>query len=165
MTMPSLIWGSPQWMVAALVILGLAAAIIVWSYVRATTKRSVKIAAAILKVVGFSALALSLVDPLLTGTRPRRGANAFVILADNSQSLLHPRRPVQPHPRRMDARRAPAGCPLEDAAWPRFRRARLRLRHSSARRRWIRRPTIRRDRHFADDISGRTLEAIPRLAS
>ena len=88
MTMPSLIWGSPQWMVAALVILSLAAAIIVWSYVRATTKRSVKIAAAILKVVGFSALALSLVDPLLTGTRPRRGANAFVILADNSQSLL-----------------------------------------------------------------------------
>jgi uncharacterized membrane protein len=88
MTMPSLIWGSPQWMVAALVILGLAAAIIVWSYVRATTKRWVKVAAAILKVAGFSALALSLVDPLLTGTRPRRGANAFVILADNSQSLL-----------------------------------------------------------------------------
>ncbi len=87
MTMPSLIWGSPQWMVAALVILGLAASIIVWSYVRATTKRSVRIAAALLKVVGISALALSLVDPLLTGTRPRRGANAFVILADNSQSL------------------------------------------------------------------------------
>ena len=51
------------------------------------TKRSVKIAAATLKALGFTALAISLLDPLLTGTRPRRGANAFVILADNSQSL------------------------------------------------------------------------------
>jgi uncharacterized membrane protein len=87
MTMTSLVWGSPQWIAAALIIGSIAAAIVVWSYVRATTKHSLKIAAAILKVVGFSALALSLVDPLLTGTRPRRGANAFVILADNSQSL------------------------------------------------------------------------------
>ena len=87
MTMPSLIWGSPQWMTAALVLLGVAAATILWSYTRATTKRSVKIAAAILKALGFTALAISLLDPLLTGTRPLRGANAFVILADNSQSL------------------------------------------------------------------------------
>ena len=40
-----------------------------------------------LKALGFAALAISLLDPLLTGTRPLRGANAFVILADNSQSL------------------------------------------------------------------------------
>ena len=32
-------------------------------------------------------LAISLLEPLLTGTRPRPGANAMVILADNSQSL------------------------------------------------------------------------------
>ena len=87
MTMPSLIWGSPQWMTGALVLLGVAAAAILWSYARAGTKRSVKIAAAILKALGFTALAISLLDPLLTGTRPLRGANAFVILADNSQSL------------------------------------------------------------------------------
>ena len=47
-----------------------------------------RVACAVLKGVGFAALALSLVEPLLTGSRPRRGANAFVILADNSQSLL-----------------------------------------------------------------------------
>ena len=88
MTMPSLIWGSPHWMTGALVLLGVAAATILWSYVRAGTKRSVRIAAATLKALGFTALAISLLDPLLTGTRPRRGANAFVILADNSQSLL-----------------------------------------------------------------------------
>ncbi len=50
--------------------------------------RSVRLTAAILKGIGFAALAMSLVEPLLTGLRPRRGANAFVILADNSQSLL-----------------------------------------------------------------------------
>ena len=87
MTMPSLIWGSPQWMTGALVLLGIAAATILWSYARAGTKRSVRIAAAMLKALGFTALAISLLDPLLTGTRPLRGANAFVILADNSQSL------------------------------------------------------------------------------
>ena len=30
---------------------------------------------------------LILLEPLLTGTRPRRGANAFAVVADNSQSL------------------------------------------------------------------------------
>ncbi len=39
MTMPSLIWGSPQWMTGALVLLGIAAATILWSYARARTKR------------------------------------------------------------------------------------------------------------------------------
>jgi len=88
MTMPSLIWGSPHWMAGAFALLGLATATILWSYVRAESKRSVRICAAALKVLGFTALAISLIEPLLTGSRPRRGANAFVILADNSQSLL-----------------------------------------------------------------------------
>ena len=44
--------------------------------------------AAALKVLGFAALLASLLEPLLTGSRPRRGANAFAVLADNSQSLL-----------------------------------------------------------------------------
>jgi uncharacterized membrane protein len=87
MTMPSLIWGTPQWLAGALALLGIATAAILWSYVRAGTRPSVRIAAASLKVLGFTALAISLLDPLLAGSRPRRGANAFVILADNSQSL------------------------------------------------------------------------------
>ncbi len=87
MTMPSLIWGSPHWMTGALVLLGVATAAIVANYARARTTRSIKFSAAALKALGFAALALSLLDPLVSGTRPRRGANAFVILADNSQSL------------------------------------------------------------------------------
>src|SRR5580693_8626838 len=87
MTWPSLIWGSPQWMAVTVGLVGLATAALLWSYTRAEAKRSVRIAAGVLKALGFTALAISLLEPLLTGSRPRRGANAFVILADNSQSL------------------------------------------------------------------------------
>jgi hypothetical protein len=87
MTTPSLVWGSPHSLGIALVLLGAAAAALVWSYTRARTNGSVKAGCAILKGLGFLALALVLLEPLLAGSRPRRGANAFVILADNSQSL------------------------------------------------------------------------------
>ena len=87
MTMPSLIWGSRESLTTALLLLVVAAVALVWSYGRARARRSVKIGAAILKGLGFTALALILLEPLLTGTRPKSGANAFVILADNSQSL------------------------------------------------------------------------------
>ena len=88
MTLPSLVWGSPSWILGAAIAMGVAAVALFWSYGRAPARPSVRLAAAILKGIGFAALALSLVEPLLTGLRPRRGANAFVILADNSQSLL-----------------------------------------------------------------------------
>jgi hypothetical protein len=88
MTLPSLFWGSPQWLFGVLLLLAVAAAALLWSYLRAETKPSVRLCAAALKALGFVALALSLLEPLLTGTRARRGANAFVLLADNSQSLL-----------------------------------------------------------------------------
>ena len=50
-------------------------------------ERWVRAAAGLLKAIGFAALAVSLLEPLLTGSKPKRGANAFAILADNSQSL------------------------------------------------------------------------------
>jgi hypothetical protein len=87
MTMPALIWGSKQSLAIALGLMGTAAITLAWSYGRARTSRSVKVGCAVLKALGFAALALVLLEPLLTGSRPRRGANAFVILADNSQSL------------------------------------------------------------------------------
>src|SRR4051812_36575629 len=89
MTMPSLIWGAPRWWGVALTLLGVSAVLLAWSYGRArTARRPVRLGCALLKGLGFTALVLSLVEPLLTGSRPRPGANAFVILADNSQSLL-----------------------------------------------------------------------------
>jgi uncharacterized membrane protein len=87
-SMPSLVWGAPQWGLAALVLGVVAALSLLWSYGRAPVRPGIKVAAALLKGLGFAALVLALVEPLLTGSRPRRGANAFVLLADNSQSLL-----------------------------------------------------------------------------
>ncbi len=84
---PPLILGSPHWFTGALILLGVAALAVIWSYWRAPARGWVRLVCAALKGAGFAALVLSLVEPLLTGTRPRRGANAFVILADNSQSL------------------------------------------------------------------------------
>src|SRR5579862_9633090 len=88
MTTPTLVWGAPEWALAALVLGAVAAVSLLWSYGRAPVRPGIKLAAAILKGIGFAALVLALVEPLLTGTHPRRGANAFVVLADNSQSLL-----------------------------------------------------------------------------
>ena len=90
MTFPSLIWGAPEWVTRAMALLSIATLTLVYSYLRMgahRTKRSVRIVASLLKAAGFTALVLSLLEPLLTGSRPRKGANAFVILADNSQSL------------------------------------------------------------------------------
>src|SRR5689334_22770563 len=87
MTTPTLIWGSPQWMAGALGLLGVATLAILWSYGRARASWPVRVGCALLKGLGFTILTLALVEPLLTGTQPRRGANAFVILADNSQSM------------------------------------------------------------------------------
>jgi hypothetical protein len=87
MTVPSLVWGSPEWLAGVLGVLGVATALLLWSYSRARTPLGVKLGCALLKAIGFTALALILLEPLLTGSRPRRGANAFVLLADNSQSL------------------------------------------------------------------------------
>src|SRR5881275_883804 len=85
--MPTLVWGAPEWLVGALVLAGVAAVSLLWSYGRAPVRPSVKVAGALLKGLGFAALVLALVEPLLTGNRPRRGANAFAVVADNSQSL------------------------------------------------------------------------------
>jgi len=87
MTGISIILGSPGWMTFALAAAGIAAVAILWSYVRAGATRGVKFWCGLLKCLALAALAVSLLEPLLSGTRPRPGANAFVILADNSQSL------------------------------------------------------------------------------
>jgi hypothetical protein len=80
-------WGAPEWSTAAVVLLALAAAAVAWGYWRSGATGTVRITAAALKTIGLAALALCLVDPLLSGVRPRRGANIFAIVVDDSQSM------------------------------------------------------------------------------
>lgn len=87
MTVP-VFWGSPEWIAAAVGLLAVTTAALLWNYGRARASIGMRVACALLKAVGLTAIVLALLEPLLTGTRPRRGANAFVVLTDNSQSLL-----------------------------------------------------------------------------
>jgi uncharacterized membrane protein len=87
MTMPSIVLGSPEWLVPAIVLIAFGIVAITWSYARSRGPRWAMVTSATLKLVGIAALALCLVEPQLTGSRPQPGANVFVVLVDNSQSL------------------------------------------------------------------------------
>ena len=87
MNWPSLVWGSPEWRLAALVLLGVGGLTLLWNYWRAPATTRLKLAAGALKAAALAGLALCLVEPLWSGTRPRRGANLFALVADNSRSM------------------------------------------------------------------------------
>jgi hypothetical protein len=80
-------WGAPDWLypVAGLLVVALFA--VLTSYLRAASSRAIRAAASLLKLLAFIAIGLCLLEPLRHGTRPRPGANLFVVLADNSQSM------------------------------------------------------------------------------
>lgn len=87
MSSASLAWGAPEWAAVAIGC-GVAAAVLLLACYLATPGRSwVKWLAAALKAIGVSALVVCLVEPLLSGERPRPGANVFVLAVDNSESL------------------------------------------------------------------------------
>ncbi|HUE70508.1 MAG TPA: hypothetical protein VMP01_06420 [Pirellulaceae bacterium] len=79
--------GAPHWLPWAALLSVLALAGLAWSYWRSHSSGWVRGAAALLKTAGIVALAVCLVEPLFTGTRPRPGSNLFLVVADNSRSL------------------------------------------------------------------------------
>ena len=145
-SLPGLAWGAPEWLVGALVLAGVAALSLLWSYARAPARPRVKVLGALLKGLGFAALVLSLVEPMLTGTRPRRGANAFAILLDNSQSLAI-RDDGSAKTRGEWLRdRLSKEAPCADPARPGLRRPGVRLRLSPPDGRGVRGARLRRPR-------------------
>jgi hypothetical protein len=87
MTMPSVVLGSPQWMIPAVILIGMGVVGISWNVLRWRGRRGMAVLSAVLKLIALTGLALCLVEPLLTGSRAQPGANVFVVLADTSQSL------------------------------------------------------------------------------
>lgn len=79
--------GARHWLGGAVVLSAVALAMLVWSYRRAGSVTWVRGLAALLKGVAVVSLAVCLVEPLFTGTRPRPGSNLFLVVADNSRSL------------------------------------------------------------------------------
>src|SRR5436189_6474805 len=84
---PTLVWGAPGWLAIAATGAALLLALLVWGYWRTGPSRGVRVLAGCLKAAGILVLALCLLEPLFSGTRARPGANQFVVLADNSQSM------------------------------------------------------------------------------
>jgi uncharacterized membrane protein len=87
MTPSAIGWGSPEWLLPAAVLATLALVVLLRGYARAALPLRIRLAALLLKALAVAALALSLAEPLLHGTRPRPGANLFLLVADNSRSL------------------------------------------------------------------------------
>src|SRR5262245_33372012 len=83
----ALVIGSKPWFWPAVGFFAAIAALAVWSYLRSVTDGWIKAAAGGLKATGILALAICLVEPLWSSTRPRPGSNLFAVLCDNSQSL------------------------------------------------------------------------------
>lgn len=79
--------GAQNWLPVAAIALGLVSLLTLWGYRRSLMSPGVRIAAIGLKVVGVLLLAICLIEPLFSGVRPRPGANLFVVLTDNSQSM------------------------------------------------------------------------------
>ncbi len=87
MNFATLVIGDWNWMLPAGGF-ALAGAVLLWLVYRGlSVTRTVRWSAAGLKATGIALLAICLVEPLWSGTRARPGANIFLIVADNSQSL------------------------------------------------------------------------------
>lgn len=76
-----------QWLPVTLCAAAAGLLLLAWGYRHVTAGGGVRGGAFALKLIGLVALALCLLDPMVTGERAKPGANLFVVLADNSASL------------------------------------------------------------------------------
>ena len=86
MSQATLIFEGRSWLWFAAGAVALALGLLVWSY-RATNRGGFAGLCLGLKLLGFTALAICLLDPLWSRPRVRPGANLFAVMADNSQGL------------------------------------------------------------------------------
>ena len=92
MILGSLIFSGRDWLVPVLVLAALGLAALGWVYARAVADKGLRATCVLLKVLGFTALVLCLLEPLWTGQRVKPGANLLAVVADNSQGMqIHDR--------------------------------------------------------------------------
>jgi uncharacterized membrane protein len=86
-SLAALVWGAAGWSAVALPLAAVLIVLLAWGYRRAGATPGVRLLAAAVKLLGILILALCLLEPLLTSNRARPGANLFIVLTDNSQSM------------------------------------------------------------------------------
>ena len=79
--------GAPQWIAPAAFAVVVLAALVLWNYSQRGINASVRVIAALIKLAAIALIALCLLEPLRSGTRPRPQSNVIPILVDNSQSM------------------------------------------------------------------------------
>lgn len=83
----NLVLGAPQWAWPAGIVVACIIVLLIWNYATSGTVFSVRMLAGLLKAVAIALLAVCLLQPMRSGTRPRPRANILPILVDNSQSM------------------------------------------------------------------------------
>jgi uncharacterized membrane protein len=88
----TLIWGASSWRGTAYALAAVLLVLLLWSYSSARAPRGLRLLACSLKAAGILILILCLLEPLWSSSRPRPGANLFVVMTDTSRSMtLHDR--------------------------------------------------------------------------
>jgi hypothetical protein len=82
-----LTWGAPDWAWPAAAIAISLLALVLWSYRSVGGIGPLRFVCGLLKLVAIGLLAVCLLQPLRSGTRPRPQANLLPIVVDNSQSM------------------------------------------------------------------------------
>ncbi len=81
-----------HWLWPSVAVFGVALVFVAWSYTRTPGPRGLRLACALLKLLGIAALLACLAEPMWTGQRAKPGANLLALVADNSLSMkLHGR--------------------------------------------------------------------------
>ena len=87
MNIATLFLAGRDWLWPAVGALGAALAFVSWSYLRAPARGPLRMACAVLKMLGLAALLACLLEPTLSGQRAKPGANVLAVVADNSLSM------------------------------------------------------------------------------
>ena len=81
------LWGAPHLIVPVVAISLIVAAIVIWNYSQRGIASPIRMVATLLKLAAVGLIALCLLEPMRSGTRPRPQSNVMPILVDNSQSM------------------------------------------------------------------------------
>ncbi len=82
-----LVWGAPDWGVPTLIVAVLVAGFVVWSYSVRSVPNWVRVIGIALKLAAVALLAICLLQPMRSGTRPEPMSNVLAIVTDTSASM------------------------------------------------------------------------------
>lgn len=80
-------WAAPEWVLPGVILGCVLTILVIWSWTRGRVSASTRTVGAVIKTAAIFVLVLILLEPMRSETRPEPGANLFLVMADNSQSL------------------------------------------------------------------------------